>query len=353
MNLEDLGYSDFFESGRNQLGLDSFAVARVIAEHRGLYRVLTASGEYTAKVTGKQMFEASSREDYPAVGDWVAITELDAEQAVIEGVLSRRTILKRKESGSFGVQIIATNVDTAFIVQAVGRDFSLNRFERYTTMISAGGVQPSIILNKSDMVSKEELDEMVARIKTRIHDIGITAVSALTEEGIEGLSAQLVKGKTYCFVGSSGVGKSSIINKLIGEKVLETGETSSRTNKGKHVTTARELLILSGGAMVIDNPGMRELGMLDSETGIGEIFDEIIEIEKSCKFSDCTHTNESGCVVRAAIASGMLDEKHYESYQKLEKENDFNEMTTQEKRGKDRAFGKFLKKAKEQIKKYK
>ena len=353
MNLEDLGYSDFFESGRKQASLDDFAIARVIAEHRESYRILNVTGERTAKITGKQMFRALSREDYPAVGDWVAVTELNAEQAVIRGVLPRRTVLKRKESGGSDAQIIAANVDVAFIVQAVGRDFSINRFERYAAMITSGGVRPSIILNKFDLISKSELDGMVSEIKTRLPEVDVLATSVVSEGGLDNLTAQLEKGKTYCFVGSSGVGKSSIINELFGEKILATKQISSQTNRGRHVTTTRALFVLNGGAMVIDNPGMRELGILDSESGIGKVFDEIIEIAKSCKFSDCTHANESGCAVRAAIRSGILDEKRYESYEKLKRENEFHDMTNIEKRKKDHAFGKFIKKAKEQIEKYK
>ncbi|MFA5745187.1 MAG: ribosome small subunit-dependent GTPase A [Candidatus Paceibacterota bacterium] len=353
MDLQSLGYNDFFESGRKRLGLDSFVVARVIAEHRESYRVVNATGEYTAKITGKQMFVATSREDYPAVGDWVSVTELNAEQAVIQAVLPRKTILKRRGVGSSDAQIIAANVDIAFIVQAAVRDFNVNRLERYAAMTAAGGVQSSIILNKIDLISKAELDDIVSRIRMRFPETNIIPISTVTGDGLNELVIQLERRKTYCFVGSSGVGKSSIINNLLGENVLATGQIRIRMNKGKHVTTSRSLFVLNGGAMVIDNPGMRELGMLDSETGIGEIFNKIVEIEKLCKFSDCTHTNEPGCVVRSALESGTLNERQYESYEKLKRENEFSDMTNLEKRGKDRAFGKFVKKAKEQIAKYK
>ena len=353
MNLENLGYSNFFESVDKRAGLDGFAVARVIAEHRESYRILNMTGERTAKITGKQIFTASSREDYPAVGDWVAVTELNAEQAVIHGVLPRRTVLKRKESGGSDVQLIAANVDTAFIVQAVGRDFSVNRFERYAAMIAAGGVQPGIILNKSDLLSETKLGSLVSQIRLRLPNAQIIATSTITGSGLDGLTGSLEPGKTYCFIGSSGVGKSSIINRLIGSDQLVIGQISVKTNRGKHVTTARSLYLLDGGALVIDNPGMRELGILDSESGIGAVFDKIVEIAKSCKFPDCAHVNEPGCAVRAAIESGICSQEQYESYAKLKSENAFHEMTNLEKRKKDRAFGKFIKKAKEQIEKYK
>jgi ribosome biogenesis GTPase len=202
-------------------------------------------------------------------------------------------------------------------------------------------------------VSESELDAMVDEIKERLPDTGVTAISTYTGDGLEGLMAQLEKGRTYCLIGSSGVGKSSLINTLIGNEVLATGEISVGTQRGQHVTTARTLFMLPSGAMIIDNPGMRELGVLDAAAGIGQIFDEIVKLAKSCRFSDCTHTNESGCAVRAAIESGSLDESQYESYMKLKKENEFSDMTELERRGKDRAFGKFVKKAKEQIEKYK
>lgn len=352
MQLADLGYDEFFEAGRAQSGFASLPVARVVAEHRESYRVMTEAGERSAKVTGKQMFTAASREEYPAVGDWVAIEELNAEQAVIEAVLPRRTVLKRKEAGGSGMQIIAANVDTAFIVQAVGRDFNINRFERYAALVTAGGVLPVLVLNKSDLATPAELDEMLAKLKERLPAIETIAISTVSKDGLEALRARLLEGKTYCLLGSSGVGKSSVINELLGEELLATGKVSARTDKGMHVTTARSLIALRGGALVVDTPGMRELGVLDSEEGIGQVFDEIVELEKSCRFSDCTHASEPGCAVRAAIGSGTLDERQYRSYEKLKRENGFSEMTDLERRGKDKAFGKFLKKAKEQIKKY-
>lgn len=352
MTIEDLGYSDFFESGRTQPDRESFAVARVVAEHRELYRVRTASGEYYAKVTGKKMFTAASREEYPAVGDWVEITELNAEQAVIENVLPRKTVVKRKEAGGSGMQIIAANVDTAFIVQAVGRDFNINRFERYAALVTAGGVRPVLVINKADLVSPDEIDELVSRIQVRLPELEVITASTVSKDGLQELKMHLVKGRTHCFLGSSGVGKSSIINELLGEEIFVTGDISARTKKGMHVTTARSLVSLHGGALVIDTPGMRELGVLDAEKGIGLVFDEIVDVEKSCRFSDCTHTGEPGCAVAVAIASGALDPKQYESYEKLKKENEFHDLDTLEKRNKDRAFGKFLKKAKEQIEKY-
>jgi ribosome biogenesis GTPase len=305
--IEDLGYDSFFESHRNALKLDGFSVARVIVECRGAYKVRNASGQYMAKITGKQMFKASSREDYPAVGDWVTITELDTEQAVIHGVLPRRTMIKRKYSNKNETQIIATNIDTAFIVESVDRDYSLNRFERYFAIANDGGVKPAILLNKIDLISKDQLDLKLAELKNRFSDIDIIMTSTLSHEGLDELTKHIVCGKTYCFLGSSGVGKSSLINKLLGQDVIKTEEISQSSGRGKHATTHREMYFLGNGGIVIDNPGMREVAMADTSAGIDSLFDAITALAGKCKYADCTHSHEPGCEVLAALKSGSLD----------------------------------------------
>ena len=348
--IEDLGYSDFFESNRKKLKLDSFSVARIIVEYKGAYKVKNINGEYLAKITGKHMFNAQSREDYPAVGDWVAITELGGEQAVIRGILPRRTMIKRKYSNKNETQIIATNIDVAFVVESADRDYNLNRFERYFAIANAGGIKPVIILNKIDLISKEELDSKLAQIKKRFSDIDIFLTNTITNEGINKLKTDLVKGKTYCFLGSSGVGKSSLINKLIGKNIIKTENISLRTGRGKHATTTREMYFLENGSIVIDNPGMREVGMTDTDIGIDNLFDEITTLAKKCKYIDCTHIHEPGCEVLSALKSGKLDESKYSNYINLKKEADYYKMTELEKREKDRQFGKFIKNWKKQIK---
>jgi len=240
IKIEDLGYGKFFESNRKKLKLDDFSVARVIVEYKGAYKVQNAGGEYLAKITGKQMFNALSREDYPAVGDWVAITELDKERAVIHKVLPRRTIMKRKYSGKNETQIIATNIDVAFVVESIDEDYSLNRFERYFAIANDGGIKPAIILNKIDLIFREELDSKLNQIKNRFSDIDVFPTSIIADEGLDELKTYMVKEKTYCFLGSSGVGKSSLINKLIGENIIKTGNINLHTGRGKHITTNRE-----------------------------------------------------------------------------------------------------------------
>jgi len=352
ITLVDIGYSDFFRNKRIDVKDKNLIPARIIAEHKESYILRNETSEYSAKITGKMMFTASSREDYPAVGDWVLITLLDKEKAVIHEILPRKTLLKRKSAGKTEIQIIATNIDVAFIVQSPDRDYSLNRFERCFSLAESGGIKPEVVLNKIDLIDDLDLDWRISEIQDRFKGTDIHTTSTVTGKGMADLKKDIKKGLTYCFLGSSGVGKSSLINNLIGKKLIKTGEISSHTNRGRHITTHRQLFVLEKGGLLIDNPGIREIGMLDSKIGIKSVFSEIQELSKNCRFSDCTHTHEPGCAVLKAIKSGDLDKSKYENYIKLVKENEFNTMTRLEKRQRDREFGKFIKNVKEQIKKH-
>jgi len=353
IKLEDLGYNGFFENNRKSFIDSDLIPARIIAEHKELYFVRNEASVLSAKITGKMMFQASSREDYPAVGDWVLIKVLSEDKAHIYKILPRKTILKRKSSNESESQVLASNVDVAFVVQAPDRDYNLNRFERYLTLAKSGKVEPVIVLNKADLISDIDLAPLLSEIKSRFKNTLVYTTSALTGAGISNLKEIINEGKTYCFIGSSGVGKSSIINTLIGESLMMTGEISSHTNRGKHITTHRELFILESGGLLIDNPGLREVGLLDSSTGIEDVFSEIYDLSKNCRFSDCTHQHELGCAVLEAVKDGTLDNDKYTNYIKLSKEDDYNSMSSLEKRKKDRAFGKFIKTSKKQLKKYK
>ncbi|MBP9727894.1 MAG: ribosome small subunit-dependent GTPase A [Candidatus Moranbacteria bacterium] len=352
ITIEDLGWDEFFEVHRVQLGLDPICIARVTAEQRGAYRVKNTIGEYLAKVTGKHIFKAVSKEDYPAVGDWVAISELEEKKAVIESILPRKTVMKRKQSGSDETQIIATNIDVALVIESVDRDYSLNRLERYFSIASDGGIRSAIVLNKVDLISKEALDVRVAHLQDRFKDIDIILTSTLTDEGSDTLKNYIAKGKTYCFLGSSGVGKSSLINKLLGNDIIKTGAIGVHSGRGKHVTTAREMYFLENGGIVIDNPGVREVGITDVNVGVEDLFEEVAILAQQCQFVDCSHEEESECAVLSAVQSGELNKEKYANYLVLKKEAKHYGRTKFEKKEKDRQFGKFLKKAKKDLRKY-
>lgn len=353
LSLAELGYDDFFETVRIELGLGGFKMARVVAEHKESYRVEGENGEYLAKVTGKRMFTAHTREDYPVVGDWVAVLESGKGTAAIHEILPRKTMIKRKAGGKSGAQIVAANVDMAFIVQAIGGDYSLNRFERYLTITAAGGAAAVIVLNKIDLASEGELAQKTGQIKKRFDDTRVIACSAATGAGLDEFKLLIARGKTCCFLGSSGVGKSTLINKLAGKDIAETKRIDARTERGRHATVGRQMYFLENGGILIDNPGMREVGMADSESGIGDLFEHISALAGNCKYADCTHRREPGCAVRAAAEAGDLDKEQYANYLELKKEAEFFEMSEIEKREKDRRFGKFIKSVKKQVKKYK
>jgi len=349
ISLSDLGYDEFFELERKNLGLTNFPVARVIAEYKQAYRVKNTNGEFFAKITGKHMFLATKREDYPAVGDWVMIEELPGKTAVIRAMLPRKTILKKKYSSKQENQIIATNIDTTFIVESMDRDYNLNRFERFFVLAIEGNINPVMILNKTDLISKSELDQRIARIQNRFRETKIITTSTITCKGLDELTGYIEKGKTYCFLGSSGVGKSSLINKLLRKDEIKTREMGMVTGKGKHTTTTREMYFLENKGLVIDNPGTREVGISDSDAGIENVFDEITLLSKKCRYSDCTHMHEPGCIVLKAIEEEKLDKDKYDNYIKLKKESEFYKMTELEKREKNRKFGQYIKKAKKSL----
>lgn len=326
-----------------------YSAARVVAEYKGIYKVKNCKGEYLATVTGKHMFNALTREDYPAVGDWIAIEELTENKALIRGIFARKTILKKKYSNRQENQIIATNIDTAFIVESMDRDYNLNRFERFFVLATEANIIPLMVLNKIDLISTIELHDRIKKIQSRFTSVIIITTSTLMREGLDDLRNHVEKGKTYCFLGSSGVGKSSLINGLLQKDEIKTREMGLVTGKGKHTTTTREMYFLENGGLVIDNPGTREVGIADSESGIETVFDEISHLAKECRYSDCTHMHEPGCVVLKAVEDEKLDKDKYANFIKLKKEAQFYKMTNIEKREKDRKFGRFIKKAKESL----
>jgi len=350
MTLEYLGYDDKLEAFRIQQNLTDFDIGRVISEHRERYIVRTINGEFESEITGNMRFTAKSREDFPAVGDWVALATYGSDFAIIHKILPRFSIIKRQAVGQFGeIQIIATNIDYAFLVQAVDRDFNINRLERYLTICNSSNVSPAVILTKTDLINELRLTEILDSIKSRIKHIPIIPVSNETQNGYEAINAFIRKGKTYCMLGSSGVGKSTLLNNLSRKTLMKTDRISTSTNKGRHITSHRELIILEKGGILIDNPGMREVGIADTASGLEITFEEIIRLSKDCKFKDCTHTNEIGCHVIDAVEKGEIDIASYENYLKMEKEKAYFESTIAERRKKDKDFGKMVKNYKKDI----
>jgi len=267
MTLEELGFSKELKEYRQNNNLDSFEVGRIASEHKERYTVFTLKGELEGEIIGNLRFTAQSRSDFPAVGDWVAITEYDEDKVLIHSIYPRKSTIERQAVGRFGEkQIIATNIDVAFIMQAVDRDYNINRLERYMIICHTSGVIPIIILNKIDLISSEETHKLENSIIERIPNIQIIKASNETKAGLDEIKELIEKGSTYCLLGSSGVGKSSLVNSLTGNYVAKTNDISLATNRGKHVTTSRELFVLENGGVIIDNPGMREVGIADSES---------------------------------------------------------------------------------------
>lgn len=329
---------------------DGWSFARVTAVDRGSYSIRSQAGEATAELTGKLSYQAESTIDLPCVGDWVVVQYYDdGASAVIHEVLPRKTFLRRKAPGArTDFQMIAANIDIAFIVQSCRFDFNPRRLDRYLVMAADGGVEPVILLTKADLVPRDELEQKLQAISTETRT-RVLSISNITGTGLDELRQMLSPGKTYCLLGSSGVGKTTLINNLMGREAFDTKQVSG-TGEGRHTTTRRQLILLDGGAMLIDTPGMRELGLLGADDGVAEGFADVEAFSAACRFADCTHEREPGCAVRAAVERGDLSEERYASYFKLKKESDFYGMSYEERRKKDKAFGRFVKTVKEQLK---
>ena len=344
MKLTDLGFNDKLAEGLKENQLSDFSIGRVILEHRERYVVSDGENEYATEITGNLRFSANSRADFPAVGDWVAMTIYDSDQALIHKILPRKSVLQRQAVGKFGeIQIISANIDLAFIMQAINNNFSINRLERYLTICYSANIEPVLVISKIDLSTEKDIQEAIGSLEKRDRKVRYILLSNLTLTGLDQILDFIQKGKTYCVVGSSGVGKSTLINNLLKKNVLKTGQISISTNKGKHTTDHRELFVLENGGIIIDTPGMKELGMTDNTEGIITTFQEIVNIAINCKFTDCNHINETGCAVIEALNNGTIDKDSYDNYQKIRKEQERFQTTVSEKRKKDKAFGKMIK----------
>jgi ribosome biogenesis GTPase len=345
MEFEKLGFSDWFLKRSKEFQLHKYKLARVIAVNKDNFIIRNEEKEMPAEVTGKLLYGAESNLDLPTVGDWVHVQYFnDQTFAVIHRVFPRKSLLKRKVAGKkVEYQLIASNIDTAFIIQSVDFNFNLRRLERYLTMANDSDIQPVILLSKRDLVSNENLDGMISEIKSTNPGYDVIAFSNKTSEGLDEILAVLKYGKTYCLLGSSGVGKTTLINRLIGEEVFATDAVREKDGKGKHVTARRQLIVLDQWGLIIDTPGMRELGNIEISAGLNETFREIIDLAKECRFKNCMHIDEPGCSVIRAVEDGELSAKRYQNYLKIRRESDYYEMSYLEKRRKDRKFGRMVK----------
>ena len=344
MNLKDFGYDLWLnESTKDQIPTEDH-VARIVAVDRDRYVINNGLKSVPAELTGRLMYSVETNEDIPCVGDWVLVNFFDADtHAIIYELLPRKSILRRKTAGrQIEYQLIAANIDVAFVVQSCDVDYNLNRLDRYIVMIKDGRIEPVLLLTKSDLIDSSHLESMVTEVEKN-HKIKIVALSNMTGAGYDRFNSILEEGKTYCLIGSSGVGKSTILNHLLQKEEFITNAVREKSGKGKHTTTRRQLVVLDNGVMFVDTPGMRELGMISFELGIDESFEDIAEIAKGCRFKDCSHTEEKGCEVLQEVKAGKLSADRYQSYLKLLKESKYYGMSYFEKRRKDKAFGKFVK----------
>ncbi|WNR46379.1 ribosome small subunit-dependent GTPase A [Paenibacillus roseipurpureus] len=321
MNKVELGWHSFFEkSWESRWNEEGYVAGRVSLEHKHMYRIQTEAGEMLAEVSGKMRHNAERREDYPAVGDWVVASLREGEQrAVIHGILPRRSKFSRKVAGQvIEEQIVAANVDTVFLVMALNQDFNVRRMERYLVMAWESGANPVIVLSKADLCPNP--NELAAEVASVAIGVPIHIISSAENRGLDELRDYMSPGSTVALLGSSGVGKSTLVNRVYGRDILNTGDIRLGDDKGKHTTTHRELILLPDGGILIDTPGMRELQLWNASEGIGTSFQDVEELTEQCFFQDCKHENEPKCAVKAALEQGALAAERFQSYVKLQKE---------------------------------
>jgi ribosome biogenesis GTPase len=345
MNLQTLGFDAWFQRQADALDMNGLRLARVVAVDREHYLVQHESGVIPAEITGRMMFSAASPLDYPTVGDWVKTQLVDDDAfAVIHAILPRKSLLKRKTAGKkVDFQLIGANIDTALVMQSLDGNFSLRRLERYLVMVRQENIRPVFLLSKSDLVPREQVDEITAGVQLKFEGLEVMHLSCHDDRGLQKIKTLLEPARTYCLLGSSGVGKTTLLNRLLEKEQFATRHVREKDGRGRHTTTRRQLIRLPGGAMLVDTPGMRELGNIDVERGIADTFDDIVRVADGCRYGDCTHTHEKGCAVLEALGNDTISAGHYQNYMKLQKESEFNQMSYLEKKRRDKRFGKMVK----------
>jgi ribosome biogenesis GTPase len=328
MDLHDLGWRDYFSQHFAQYTTMSLAPARVSLQHKQRYHLICGQGEFVGEVTGRLLHRSTSRADLPVVGDWVAVSVRQNEgAATIHAVLPRQTGLSRKAvlaggpgygEGKTEEQVLAANIDTVFLVGGLDNDFNVRRLERFAAVAWDSGANPVVILNKADVC--ENVDACVQEVEQSLFGVPVHPIAAVSGQGIDALRGYLLPGQTAVFLGSSGVGKSTIINALLGEDRLDTCGVRLDDSKGRHTTTHREMILLPDGGIVIDTPGVRRFTLWDNERGLERTFADVEDLAAKCRFSDCSHQNEPGCAIAEALEGGALDQSRFNSYLKLQKE---------------------------------
>lgn len=343
--IERLGFDDGYRDAIDPAHAAGHAIARVVAIHKDSYTISDGRTETLAELVGRLRFSARSPLDFPAVGDWVLADFFEpADIAIIHGIVPRRTLLKRKTPGKqIDFQLIAANIDTAMIMQSLDANFNLRRLERYLVMVNQSRITPVVLLSKSDLLEPEDVTAKAATIRQIMPHLQVVPFSNLESGDLRTITQLLVPHRTYCLLGSSGVGKTTLLNHLLGRSQFATKPVRTKDAKGRHATTTRHLIRLAGGALIVDTPGMRELGNISVRSGIDETFTEMAELARQCRFHDCNHVDPPGCAVRAAVESGRISRQRYANYIKMTKESAFYAMSYLEKRRKDKQFGKHVK----------
>lgn len=320
MDFEALGWNEFLKGHFQQYSRQGYSVGRVSAEHKNIYQVISEFGELLAGISGRMRHDTRGCQDFPAVGDWVVISiHPDRKNATIHGILPRQSKFSRKTAGGkMEEQVIAANINTVFLVNALNNDFNPRRIERYLLLAWESGASPVIVLSKADICSSVE--QKLAETEAVAPGVNIHTVSSVSGEGLDNLNKYIYKGRTVALLGSSGAGKSTLVNRFLGEDLQKVREIRQGDDRGRHTTTYRKLITLPKGGMLIDTPGMRELQLWGTEEGLNDTFGDIDHCSSQCQFSDCRHMSEPNCAVRKALSEGKLDHTRYESYRKLQKE---------------------------------